>query len=97
MTAKTTTNKQMTTTNNLDVALVALTAELGASVGPDELEAYIAKLNDLAVTITAIRAQHAKAIAVLASKRSRAKSSARVAKALELLAKTEADEAKSAE
>ena len=84
------TTKTMTTMNNLNTALIALNAEIGAEVAAEELEAYIAKLSELTVTITAIRAPHAKAIAVLASKKSRAKNSARVAKALALLAETEA-------
>lgn len=86
MTAKTTTPAP----TNFAIALGALTNELGTKVERDELAGYIAQLDEVLATVRAIRAQHAKAIAIEASKKSRAKKAARVAAGLALLEAAEA-------
>ena len=85
--------KNTTAPDNLSIARDALTAELGSPVEKAELEAYLARLDEVIAQARAIKKEHARAAAVLASQKSRAARKERIAKALELLAEKEAAEA----
>lgn len=77
-------------TDNLTVALDALTAEAGAPVDREALTDYLKRLDAVLDAARAIRATHTKAIRVEQSKASRARKKERVEKALALLAEQEA-------
>lgn len=76
--------------DNISTALDALAAELGTAVEKVELEQYLARLDSVIAAARAIKKEHAKAAAVIASQKSRAARKARVEKALALLAEQEA-------
>jgi predicted RecB family endonuclease len=78
-------------TDNLAAAIELLKAEQGAEV--QDLDTYLAKLAEVQDACKALRGEHAKALANLASKRSRARKAERVAKALALLDAQEKAEA----
>jgi hypothetical protein len=81
------------TPDNLTSALDALTAELGTGVDRDEVADYLARVDAVVEAARAIRAEHKKAAAVIASKKSRAVKAERVAKAMALLEASEAADA----
>jgi hypothetical protein len=83
------------TTDNLSGVLDTLAAEVGRDIDRDQLSAYLTQLDNISATIKAIREPHKKAVAVLASQKSRARRGERVAKALALLEAQEKAEAKS--
>lgn len=83
--------------DNLSIAFDALAAELGTPVEKADLEEYVNRLDGLVTKVKAIKAEHSKALAVIASQKSRAARKQRVAKALALLAETEAKEAATTE
>jgi hypothetical protein len=83
------------TTDNLSGVLDTLAAEVGRDIDRDQLSAYLTQLDNISATIKAIREPHKKAVAVLASQKSRARRGERVAKALALLVAQEKAEAKS--
>lgn len=89
--------KNTKTADNAQAALAALRDE--ASQEPREFEsdaelaAYVADLDTIVELVRSIKKGHAKRLAVLASKKSRAARKERVAKAMALLAQQEAMEA----
>jgi hypothetical protein len=59
-------------TKNLDAALKALTAELGAEVADEDVPAYLDRIAEVVTAAQALRATHKRVINRLASQRSRA-------------------------
>ena len=83
------------TPGDLSGVLDTLAAEVGRDIDRDQLSAYLTQLDSISATIKAIREPHKKAVAVLASQKSRARRAERVNKALALLEAQEKVEAKS--
>ncbi|MFS6529144.1 hypothetical protein V8Z69_18355 [Microbacterium aurugineum] len=79
--------------DNLSICWDALTAELGTPVEKTDLEEYLTRLEGIVTKVRAIKKEHAKAAAVIASQKSRAARKARIAEAMALLEAKEAAEA----
>lgn len=76
-------------TDNLDTARRALEKELGTPVADAELEAYLARVQEVVAAAQALRGPHKAAIARLASRKSREKRAAEVAEMRARLARLE--------
>lgn len=87
------TTKTTKPADNISIALEALAAELGTPVERDALTEYMERLDGIVQQVRAIKKEHAKAVAVLASQKSRAARKERMAKAMALLEAQEAAEA----
>lgn len=67
------------TKSNVQKAVNLLAQEIGESVADEDLEEYLAAVGEVSVTVKAIRQSHSKAVARLASQKSRAKRAERLA------------------
>lgn len=79
--------------DNLSICWDALTDELGTPVEKADLEEYLTRLEGIVTKVRAIKKEHAKAAAVIASQKSRAARQARIKEAMALLEAKEAAEA----